>query len=195
MFSKEITSRGALAPLTGCKLKSLHILKGELSNNFYFLQSDLPHCPAEPPCLTLVQHKSEAQQSARVSEVHMTGHTSIHHIRGALSSPRLPTPTKWVHTWQGKEHTCVRNIAKARQGECNCDSWSRETTYQPSYSCKTWVFICRKQWPCHLSTASVFLNVLQKGACLMSRNNGDTAVLIWLGSSSASQLDLQTELP
>lgn len=102
MFSEEITSHGALAPLTGCILKSLYILKGQLSNNFYCLQSDFPHCPAELPWLTLVQHKSEAQQSAEVGDVHMTSHTSIHHIRGALSSPRLPTATKWVRTWQGK---------------------------------------------------------------------------------------------
>ena len=90
MFSEEITSHGALAPLAGCKLKSLYILKGQLSNNFYCLQSDLPYSPAELPWLTLVQHKSEAQQSVEVGEVHMTGHISIHHLRGALSCPRLP---------------------------------------------------------------------------------------------------------
>jgi len=49
MFSEEITSHGALAPLAGCKLKSLYILKGQLSNNFYCLQSDLPYSPAELP--------------------------------------------------------------------------------------------------------------------------------------------------
>lgn len=49
MFLKEITCHGAIAPLTGCKLKSFYILKGQLSNNFYCLQSDLPYRPAELP--------------------------------------------------------------------------------------------------------------------------------------------------
>lgn len=116
MLSEEITSHGALAPLTGCKLKSLYILKGQLSNNFYCLQSDFHHCPAELPWLTLVQRKSEAQQSAEVDEVHMTSHTSVHHIHGALSSPRLPAATKWAHTWQGKRAYLGMEHSKGNAG-------------------------------------------------------------------------------
>lgn len=49
-----------------------------------------------------------------------------------------------------------------------------------------------KQWPRHL-IANVFLNLLQRVPPSYHRAM-ETAMLIWLGSSSASQLDLQIEL-
>lgn len=65
MLSKEITSRGALAPLTGCKFKSLYTLTGQLSSRFYCLQ---PGLPPELPCPTRVQHSSEAEQPLEAKE-------------------------------------------------------------------------------------------------------------------------------
>lgn len=102
MFSKETTSHGTLAPLTGCKLNSSYVYTQRTPLSSYCLQSALPHYPPELSRLTLVQHKSEAQQAVEVSEVHTTGHSRIHHTHGALSTPLLPTATKWVHTWQSK---------------------------------------------------------------------------------------------
>lgn len=158
MFFKEITSHGALAPLTGCKLKSSYILKEQLPNNFYCLQSDLPFHPSELPWLTLVQLKSEAQQSEEVSELCMA--TLAFTTFLVLWTPQAAqlllsgsTPGKV------KRDTGIWNTAEAQQSECNCDSWSRKIMYKSLYSCKIQVFICMKQWPCHLTT-NTFLNLL-----------------------------------
>lgn len=107
---------------------------------------------------------------------------------GYLLLPSGPIPGK------AKGLTWVWNIAKARQGECNCNSWSREIMYQSSYSCKTWVFIYVRVSLPPLYNQCLFKCTI-KDACFISRSDGDTAVLNWLGSSSASQLDLQSELP
>lgn len=179
MFFKEITSRGALAPLTGCKLKSSYILKGQLPNNFYCLQSDLLFLPSELPWLTLVQLKSETQQS-EVGELCMTCLTSIHHIPGALNSPWLPS-CFWASpllarlkaipgsgAWQ--RHGRVNAIVIC-EGERSCTSLHRVGRY--GYL-SAWSTGPTTSLPMSFLTAT-------KGACLISHSLGNYyAYLAWL---------------
>lgn len=73
-----------------------------------------------------------------------------------LLLPSGSTPGK------AKEHAWVCNTAKARQGECNGESWSREIIHQSSCRCKTGVFISMKQWPHQLSAINIFENEPQR---------------------------------
>lgn len=163
MFFKEITCHGAIAPLTGCKLKSFYILKGQLSNNFYCLQSDLPYRPAELPWLTLVQQKSEARQSGEVGEVHMSGRTTVPRIHGAPSSPRLPNCCR-AGPRLARQKGRPGYGTQQRQGRV-----SAATIHEAERSCisphtvaRDEYLICMKQWPCHLSPTNAFLSVLQR---------------------------------
>lgn len=145
MFFKEIASHGALAPLTGCKLKSSYILKGKLPNNCYCLQSDRLFLPSELPWLTSVQLKSETQQS-EVSELCMTGHTSIHHIPGTLNSLRLSSclrmgpllaKLKGILGWGTWQRHGRVNAVVICEGERSCTSLRTVARYEYLSECSS----------------------------------------------------------